>query len=180
MSREKEFIDYLVELASPKDSGKAGTGSRDPGKRAELAALRRGASGEEHDLARVYPLVLPRAPTDPRRQEAYITVACLFGIHPTKREDLGRAVSLAEALRRLSADSASVEQRFVALLQSHREELTAHLRHCIALAKSNDIALRWDDILEALQWWDQEPARGRTPRERWAQAFWGPYAQNQQ
>lgn len=165
MSRETEFIKHLRSYCE-----------EDNVARAELAVLRRGASGEDRDLARVYPLVLPHAPRDLEQQQAYIDVACLFGLHPTKPSDVGRAVTLAEVMRQLSEKSDSIEARFVALLQCHRDELLVHLRHAVGLARSNDIPLRWDDILRALLRWDEEPVPGRrTVQQQWAQEFWAPY-----
>lgn len=166
----KEFVNYLVSLAD--------AGERD---RAPLAALKRGASGEPRDLAKVYPLVLPRAPTGRSQQQACLDVACLFGLHPTPSKQRGRAVTLAEAMRRLSAQnggdkSKSVEARFVALLQCHAEDLVPHLRSGVALARSHDIPLSWEDILWALREWETLAGNGssaaKSQQRRWAETFW--------
>jgi CRISPR system Cascade subunit CasB len=170
MSSSDAFILQLVRLFEQPGGG-----------RAELAALRRGATGEARDLANVYPLVLPHVPSGREsRQQPYLDVACLFGLHPTKPELFARGLSLAQAMRALSGKSQSIEQRFVALLQCHREDLLPHLRHCVSLAKANDLPLRWTDVLLALRFWESERSGGeawaRTPQRRWAQEFWGPLA----
>lgn len=158
-----KFVEKLAKLADP-----------DATDRAELARLRRGLSGESRDLARVYPFVLPRAPSD-TRQEAYLQTACLFGLHPTEPSRLQSAYTIARALRRIrdETDSSSIEARFVALLSSHRDELFDHLRYAVSLAKSHKIALRWKDVLEALCWWTSNPTRRNSVQRQWAQDFWG-------
>jgi CRISPR system Cascade subunit CasB len=165
------FIERLSSLAD------------DPHDRAPLAALRRGASGEAHDLARVCPYVLPFAPNEPRKQQAYLDVACLFGLHPTPTAERARGLSLADALRsiKVETDSTSIEQRFVALLQSHREELLTHVRYCVALARSHEKTLRWDDVLDALVRWDNLGMQSNmySPQRKWAQDFWGQREQAQ-
>ncbi len=168
MSTSKKFIDHLHKLA---DDGE--------GDRAPLAALRRGASGEPRDLAAAYPHVLPLAPKKNLiAQQAYIDTACLFGRHPTKSRDRTRSLSLASAMRRLKSKSDSIDTRFVAMLRSHPDELLGHVRHCVDLAKSNEFPLRWDDVLRALLYWNEDaPTREgqpRSPQRRWAQDFWGP------
>jgi len=159
------FVQQLVELSE-----------REGGGRAELAALRRGATGEERDFVRIYRLVLPNAPSSPAPQQAYLEVACLFGLHPTTAEQVPRAQTLARALRIMADKSDSIEARFIALLQCHREELFLHLRSCVALARSNDIPLQWVDVLFALLRWDDPTAQDSSrpsPQRRWAQEFWG-------
>lgn len=163
MSREDNFINYLCKLAD------------DPHDRAPLAALRRAASCEPHDLARAYPYVLPHAPQGTRQQDAYVAAASLFGLHPTKSSERAQAVSLAEAMRRVKAKSDSTEGRFLALLQSHPDELISHLRHAVTLARANNSALLWNDVLRALLFWEQgEQMNHRSPQRRWAQEFWAP------
>lgn len=163
----EEFVEQLIAIADDRVRG-----------RAKLAALRRGTSGEERDLARIYPIVLPLSRGSRGYQQACLDTACLFGLHPTTKEQRADAVSLAQALRRLATKSESIEARFQALLQCHREELVGHLRSCIGIVKSNGIALRWVDVLHALRWWNDEAnyvSEGRvSQRRRWAHDFWGP------
>jgi CRISPR system Cascade subunit CasB len=169
MSKSDEFVRHLADIAEKGDED-----------RAPLAELRRGASGEARDLARVYRIVLPHVRGGIREQDAYVAVACLFGLHPTKLSQLGASVSLAEAMRQLKAksESRSIEDRFIALLQSHPEELLEHLRHCVSLARSHQppISLKWTDILKAVLYWGRDSdTPGRTSQERlWAQQFWAP------
>lgn len=164
MKDNADFIDHLVSLADPeKDRG-------------PIAILRRAASGEARDLAKLYPLVLPwvvRADAE----AAYIQTACLFGIYPTKPSDHSRGMSLGQAMRRHFLDTGSrpsVEDRFVALLRCHRDELLDHLRHAVNLVKDTKLPLRWTDVLYALQRWDEsEETFQDHPRRLWARDFWG-------
>ena len=170
----KGFVQYLTKLAAkeaPKDASQ--DAAKDTPDRAALATLRRGLSGEPRDLARVYPIVLPRAPED--QQDAYMKTACLFGLHPTEARQLDGADTVAGAMRKVleKTKSSSIEARFVALLGSHRDELFEHLRYCVSLAKSHSIALRWDDVLDALRWWTSNPTSRNSIRQRWARDFWG-------
>lgn len=163
MTDNAAFIDHLITLAAPE---------RDRG---PLAILRRGASGETRDLARLYPLVLPWAPRD-SSERAYIQTACLFGLHPTKPSDQSRALSLGQAFRRSYLDTGSrpsVEGRFIALLRCHQDELVEHLRHAIALIKDTQVPLRWTDVLFALQRWESAEDSEFSPQRQWARDFWG-------
>lgn len=167
MSKNNDFIEKLTGYAD------------DLHNRAPLAALRRGASGEGHDIAGVCPYVLPHVPygASDARTQAYLDLACLFGLHPSKTAERQRGLTLAEALRSIAekTGSGSIEQRFVALLQSHRDELLSHIRYAVALARSHEQHLAWDDILDALSWWDMpgSEASSRSPQRRWAKDFWG-------
>lgn len=163
MTSNADFIDHLVRLADPDND------------RGPVATMRRATSGEARDLAKLYPFVLPCVDRD-EDEEPYILIAGLFGIYPTRPTDQSRSVSLAQALRRYYVDTGSrqsVEDRFVALLRCHRDELAEHLRHAVNLVKDTHHALRWTDVLYALQRWD-EPAEADThPRRLWARDFWG-------
>lgn len=164
MSQATTFIWHLAELAD--------NSTRD---RAPLARLRRALSEEPRELARVLPLVIPYAPRYRQAQDAYLRAACLFGLHPSNKAELAQGISLAEALLRIRREPGdSTEARFVALLESHSEDLPVHLRHCISLVASQGIKLKWTDILDALLYWDANDVPTNTsPRRRWAQDFWG-------
>ena len=136
--------------------------------RAALSALRRSLS--EDATARAYPYVVPFFPRErtPWLERTYLLVAGLFALHPRSGE-----ASLGAALRRVRdvTGSTSVEQRFVALLDAHRDDLGAHLRHAVSLVRSREIAIDWHDLLGTIRNWNQEWAR-----RRWARDFWGPAA----
>lgn len=134
--------------------------------RAALAALRRGLT--EGTEASVYPYVAPFFPGERRPwiERAYVLVAALFATHPS---DHGHPIGA--ALRRVREDthSESIEQRFVALLNAHVDDLGQHLRHAVALAQSQEVLIDWDDLLAAVLDWDREDRRAQ---RRWAHQFW--------
>lgn len=133
--------------------------------RAALSALRRSLS--EDAVARAYPYVVPFFPRDsaPWVERVYLLVAGLFALHPVSGPS-----SLGSALRRVrdATGSSSVEGRFVALLDAHPDDLGSHLRHAVALARSNETAIDWHDLLRTVRNWNYESAR-----RRWARDFWG-------
>lgn len=171
MTTNQDFIDRLALLAGTKRNEGGDKGA--PIDRAALALLRRGLSTEPRDLARVYPYVLPFV-ADERQEDAYIQLACLFGLHPTAKDDLPSALSLGRALRLYMNRSASdsVEARFVALLRCHRDELPDHLRHAVTLVRSESIPLRWVDILFALQRWSSDDTSISSAQRNWSRDFW--------
>jgi len=163
MSDNSAFIDHLVHLADPE------------GDRGPLAILRRGASGEARDLTRIYPLVL-RWVDRHEEEDAYIQTASLFALFPTKPKDKSRGVSLGQALQKYFVETGhrqSIEDRFIALLRCHRDELNEHLRHAVNLVKDAKLPLRWTDIIDALRRWDEPEQSPNHPRRQWARDFWG-------
>jgi CRISPR system Cascade subunit CasB len=135
------------------------------GDRGALSALRRSLS--EDATVQAYPYVVPFFPREPTPwlERTYLLVAGLFALHP-----MSGPASLAAALRRVrdATGSASVEQRFVALLDAHAEDLGPHLRHAVALARSHEIPTDWHDLLRTVRYWNSESAR-----REWARDFWG-------
>jgi CRISPR system Cascade subunit CasB len=133
--------------------------------RGALSALRRSLS--EDAVAHAYPYVVPFFPGDPSPwiERTYLLVAGLFALHPA-----AGPASLARALRwvRDATGSDSVEQRFVALLDAHPEDLAPHLRHAVSLVRSTDIPIDWHNLLRTVRNWNYESAR-----RRWARDFWG-------
>jgi CRISPR system Cascade subunit CasB len=131
--------------------------------RAALSALRRSLA--EDAVAQAYPYVLPFLPRDssPWLERAYLLVAGLFALHP-----LTGPLSLGAALRRVyeTTGSTSIEQRFVALLDAHPDDLGSHLRHAIALVRSKEIGVDWHDFLRTVRNWNE------STRRRWARDFW--------
>lgn len=132
--------------------------------RAALSALRRSLSAD--GTSHAYPYVVPFFPREASRwlEETYLLVAGLFALHPTSG-----TTSLAAALRRVrdKTSSPSIEQRFAALLDAHPQDLPPHLRHAVALARSHEIAIDWDDLLRTVRYWNE------SARRRWARDFWG-------
>jgi CRISPR system Cascade subunit CasB len=133
--------------------------------RGALSALRRSLA--EDAIARAYPYVVPFIPrkSTPWLERTYLLVAGLFALHPANG-----SASLAMALRRVrdTTGSNSVEQRFVALLDAHPEDLAPHLRYAVSLVRSNEIPIDWRNLLRTVRNWNYESAR-----RRWARDFWG-------
>jgi CRISPR system Cascade subunit CasB len=132
--------------------------------RAALSALRRSLS--EDAAAQAYPYVVPYFPRDanPWLERAYLLVAGLFALHP-----VSGAASLAAALRRVrdATGSPSIEQRFLALLDAHFDDLAPHLRHAVALVRSHELPIDWHDLLRTIRYWND------SARRDWARDFWG-------
>jgi CRISPR system Cascade subunit CasB len=163
-SNEIIFIEFLEELLSKKD-------------RAALATLRRGLGkqpGEAMELYRyIGRFITGLSYSD---ENAYFLIATLFGLYPceswrSSNEERYRT-NLGSSLRLLKdqLNSDSIERRFVALLNSHRDDLPFHLRQIIGLLKSKEISIDWLQLLQALRYWDLDKTR-RTQRD-WAKSFW--------
>ncbi len=166
--RDRAFIAYLEGLQAAED-------------RAALAALRRGLGRPPGTAAEMHRYVVPWLPREesPREDEAYYLAAALFGLYPEgswPREEAEQGwhnlgASFAHLASR--ADSGSVEQRFVALLGAHRDDLPEHLRHAVSLLKAHEVRVDWVELLADIRWWDHEERR---VQRRWARAFWGAVA----
>ncbi|MCC6555596.1 MAG: type I-E CRISPR-associated protein Cse2/CasB [Polyangiaceae bacterium] len=156
------FIDALVAL-------------RDD--RAALAALRRGLGQTPGTAASLYPYVVPFLPKDATRwqEQTYFLIASLFALHPAPGGD---GTSIGDALRRLKGDSGSTEARFVALMESHPDDLALHLRHAVSLIRSKEIPIDWERLFGDVWHWTSE---SRWVQRRWARDFWSdrPAADNQ-
>lgn len=159
---ERAFVQHLERLSDREE-------------RAALAALRRGLGKAAGEAAEVYPYVMPFLPADTgdRRQEAYFLVGSLFAWHPLSWRDgaQGRSRNLGASFARLAqqVESGSIEGRFVALLNSHRDDLPQHLRHAVGLLRSRDVPVDWAQLLRDLQGWDWQ---SRSVQRAWASAFW--------
>ncbi|KAF0249553.1 MAG: CRISPR-associated protein [bacterium] len=151
--------------------------------RAALAALRRGLgkppgeAGETHRYIAYYIADLPDTKAD-----NYYLVGSLFALHQiswNKEENLTlQKTNLGASFAKLKekSDSESIEKRFVALLNSHQEDLPSHLRHAVSLLKSNEIAIDWLRLLKDLQQWANDD---RQVQRNWARAFWGAKTPNE-
>lgn len=163
-TREEEFIESLEELLTKND-------------RRALAALRRGLGkkpGEEMGVWRY--IARYTNGLKPYQEDAYYIVATLFGFYsaPSWRSDdddknktnLGASLKLLQA--RMGGDGA--ERRFVALLNTHRDEMPEHLRQIVSLLKSKDMPIDWVQLLQAVEYWDFDDEHRR--QRNWAKAFW--------
>lgn len=148
--------------------------------RAALAHLRLalgkppGATTEAHQ--HVQPFL--RVDTSRQEEDAAYLVASLFALwHQGKdRPEMAgedRPVNLGTSFRRLPEDrrSDSVERRFRALLNAHRDDLPVHLRHAISLLRPHpECALDWARLFRDIRSWD---AGDRWVQRAWARAYWG-------
>jgi CRISPR system Cascade subunit CasB len=143
--------------------------------RAALAALRRSLSKSPGAAAEAHRYVLPFNPRV-REEAAYYLVAGLFARHPAaswrKQEDDKKLTNFGASFARLQSKvkRESIEKRFVALLDSHEDDLSEHLRHAVSLLRSEDIPVDWVRLLKDLCHWNHED---RFVQRRWARAFWG-------
>lgn len=155
----KPFVERLRALAPPDKPA--------DWDRATLAKLRRGLGKEAHLALIQAGGVFAAVPNDERIQDAAALIATLFGLHP----DAGGRVGFGREFRLLRDEtgSESIEQRFVALLDCDRDDLDGHLRHAVALLKSKDRPVKWDDLLVRVLEWDY---RNRPSQRAWAIEFW--------
>jgi CRISPR system Cascade subunit CasB len=159
---EKRFADALDDLVTHED-------------RATLAALRRGLGKDPGSVPEMHPFVLRRLPEGMglRRENDFYLVASLFSIHrkgwaggdPRRPTNLGASL----ALLRQRDGSASIERRFVAMLNAQREDLPHHLRNIISLLSSHEVHVDFAQLLRDLRWWDAE---NRSVQRHWARSFW--------
>ncbi len=161
---EQRFIDRLQELR--KDN-------------AAMAALRRGLGKPPGTVADVHPYVLSWLDgiRDSWDENAFYVVASLFAFWHQGKEDTYRNPprNLGASLGRLRDDSDSVEKRFVALLNSHEDDLPQRLRHSIGLLRSKTppVSVNWEQLLADLRCWRWE---NRSVQRSWARGFWKPDA----
>jgi CRISPR system Cascade subunit CasB len=155
MSRNERFIEYLHGLRED---------------RGALAALRRGSGDIPATVVSVYPHVFRFLPREASEWEvdAFCTVASLFALHPAEG---GEGRSVGEALRLVAekTGSTSVEQRFVALLECHREDLPEHLRQAISLVRSHEVPIDHLKLLEDVLGWDWP---SRSVQRQWARDYY--------
>ncbi|TBU90903.1 type I-E CRISPR-associated protein Cse2/CasB [Phytopseudomonas dryadis] len=144
--------------------------------RGALAILRRSLGFAPGVYAPAYPYVerfvaAERHAQDASRLALYLT-AGLFATHP-RQAAKSLATSLGELMRQ--RDSASIEQRFIALLSADAENLAIYLRQIISLLAADDRPLDYGVLLRDLSVWlnpyiDSE--RRNAVRQRWARDFY--------
>lgn len=158
--RESPFIRYLCDLVKDEN-------------RAALAALRRGLGKEPGEAPEMFPYVVRWVPpgNDAWHEKTYYLVASLFALHQKATTAGEGATNLGASLRwlRHKSDSESVEKRFVALLNSHGDDVAEHLRRVVALLKAQEIPIDWTQLLRDVQRWN---APSRFVQRSWARAYW--------
>ena len=94
-----------------------------------------------------------------------VLVACLFAAFPEAHGD----ASVGAAFQELT-ESESRTKRFVALVDSSREDLPGRLRHAVKLLKAKDVeSLGWGRLLADLALWNHE---SRCVQKRWSRDYW--------
>lgn len=176
-TREQAFAAFLERLNKEQDRG-------------ALAALRRGLGKPPGQAAEMHRYIVPwlssaATPYVTWREEAYYLMASLFALYPESTwppgQSSGYQRNLGASFAQLERASnqgrqedgkqtSSAERRFVALLNSEREDLHTHLRQAVGLLKSKDIKIDWTLLLIDLLWWDRDDRR---VQRQWARAFWG-------
>lgn len=146
------FIDHLEQLRARDDRG-------------ALANLRRGVGHPPGTVSAMYPLVVPWVPEQQYAEDAAFVVAALFALHPLA----GGQGTLGAAFARVGETSDSTEQRFVALLNCHRDNLPDYLRHAISLLRSKEVPVDWRRLLQDVLGWDHD---SRYVQRAWARDFW--------
>ncbi len=139
--------------------------------RAALAMLRRGLGKQPGEAMEVYRYIGNFAANAKSKthEDCLHTVATLFGLYPSPNREgeygnLG--ISVSELAEKSNRDS--IEKRFVALLDSHSDDLPNHLRQMVGLLKANDVRINWLQLLNDINWWDDER---RDVQRRWAKSF---------
>lgn len=158
--REARFTHYLGELADRDD-------------RAALAALRRGLGKKPGEAPEMFPYLVPWiGDLSGWPEETYYLVASLFALHPlpwtggaASDSNLGGSL-----LRAAQGGREGIERRFVAMLNSRRDDLPEHLRHAVSLCRTQDVPVHWERLLHQIRGWDSE---SRWVQKQWARAFWG-------
>lgn len=164
MSQGEPFLDWLKRLQGQK----VWTAAR--------AALRRSLAFPPGAYPRAMPYVEPfLAKRDWRQEEreAYYLVAALYALKDGAHQ-VGRTLAQALALRKNATGSASVEKRFLALLEADRDQIAFRLRQAVALVEGGiDFARLLDDLL---RWFSPE----RHVQARWAREFYGAEASEEE
>ena len=150
--------------------------------RGALAHLRRSLGFAPGAFPRAYPYVERfvgpnRHASDPWRKALYLA-AGLFALHPEHREGETLASALGALAR--ARESASIEQRFIALLGAEPESLPNLLRQAVSLLAADGHACDYARLLNDFGVWLRPfDGEGRDRiRQRWARDFYRAYDAN--
>ena len=137
---------------------------RDQEDRRALAILRRGVNRQPGTAIEMYSLVLPWGVPRYAEDSAFL-VAALFALHPQP----GGEKALGAAFAQISGESDSIEKRFNALLNCHRDDLPYHLRQAVSLLRSEEVPIDWQQLLRDVLGWEHD---SRYVQRAWAREFW--------
>lgn len=167
MNKEQidDFVEGLRQLANRANAPKASGAPR-----AALADLRTGlidaAQGNGKMEKRLYELLPDIFEMRQDEADCFYLTAALFAYHPLQEWNAG---SLGKSCRKIKEKSGSIEKRFLALLNSHRDDLPTYLRQIIGLLESNDVGVNYKQLLSDLGFWDKED---RSVQKQWARDFY--------
>jgi CRISPR system Cascade subunit CasB len=113
----------------------------------------------------MYPQILPWVPNGKWAEDPAYIVGSLFALHP----EPGGNGNMGTAFAMVRERNESLEKRFVALLNCHRDDLPNHLRQAVSLLKSKDVPINWRQLLKDILSWDHED---RFVQQQWAREFW--------
>ncbi|MDR0779142.1 MAG: type I-E CRISPR-associated protein Cse2/CasB [Pseudomonadales bacterium] len=162
----QNFIAYLQGLKEDKKEKKSGA----------LAHLRRSLGFEPGCYTPAFPYVErfvaeDKHSQDASRQALYL-VAGLFALHP-KQGSKSLAAAFGALMR--ERDSASIEQRFIALLGADTQNLPDYLRQTISLLRADERALDYAALLDDMSRWLNpriDPKWRDEIRRDWARDFY--------
>lgn len=111
---------------------------------------------------------------DPWRKALYLT-AGLFAFHAKQQDGVSFATAFGNLWR--ARDSASIEQRFIALLGAEPENLPHFLRHAVSLLAADGYGCDFVRLLDDLAHWLSPYAFEQKDRlrQRWARDFYRAY-----
>jgi len=141
-----------------------------------LAHLRRSLSFDPGCYIPAFPYVerfvaVGKHPQDAARRALYL-VAGLFAMHP-KQGSKSLAAAFGALMR--ERESASIEQRFIALLGADAQNLPDYLRQIVSLLKADEKALDYAALIGDLNCWLNPHADQQWRdqiRQRWARDFY--------
>lgn len=153
--RIKKFIGHLRKL-----------GAENSPDRGALAELRSGLGKKPGSAARMHKHVVPYLGESKSHDDKWFyIVGALYGANPAYDENR----TIGTCFKTLSSKSDSISARFVALLESHSEDIHKHLAYAVGLFKSNKLGLNYYKLLSDLIWWDHPD---RNTQNKWARDFY--------
>ena len=156
-SISKYFIEYLIKLSEAQDRG-------------ALAALRRGLGQRPGEAPEMFPYIVPFLPSPASYQleNAFYLTGSLFALHPVNTAQGNMGNHLAACVTGEN-DREAIERRFVALLNSHIDDVGGPLRQTISYLKSREQPVNYSQLLDDLIHWSHPVCY---VQRNWAAGFW--------
>ena len=159
--KEKDFVAYLEKMVDNENLG-------------ALAALRRGLAGPPGMAFEMYKYIVPWVGDSPRWEaKVYYLVSALLAWHqiPWHSTDDLKFSNLGTSLHELkdASNAESLEKRFIALLNCHRDDLHVQLKQLFGLLVAKKIVVNYVQLIKDLKNWDNE---SHYVQQNWANEFW--------